>query len=328
MNGRIIADWGKVNMATREGQSQVLGAVQHFLTAPNRPDVRAALQHFSFAGDFPAEIKPLLEKLLLQRPVDIGFEQVFDMRDFRTTKADGFRLALTGSGITFNEVKTGEKAKIYQVTGTEATVSFARYGAGLGWDRTLVDDGRYWDIEDGLISARAAYFQKRAETFYALIEAIANTYNVTWQAPTPAALPATDPRYTMSRDANTIHAATLAIMTSMRSYGVGPNSPLVLVAPLALKARIRAALNHSEPLAGNMRVVDWNITPVFTQNLTVNQTDYYVCAPGISAKAGNRMDLTPYYNADDLSYTDAMVGWARWGAGIGNQAQFRRCATS
>lgn len=328
MKGRIIADWGKVNMETAEGRGQVLGALQHFLGRPEDPKVKSALQHFSFGGDFPAEVKPYLDKILLLEPVDTGYEGIFDIRDFTTTKADGFKIPVVQSGITFSEVKPGEKARIYQVSGDELTVSFAMYGAGLGWHRKLIDDGRFWDIEDNIAAARAAYYAKRAETFYGLIEAISASYNVAWQSPTPAALPNTDARYVVSRDANTIHTACLAVMGSMKTYGIGPNSPLRLLAPLALKNRIRAALAYSEPLAGNMRVLDWNIQPIFTQNLTTNQTDYYVGVPGLTAKGGNRMNLTPFYDADPTAYTDMMVGWARWGAGIGNQAQFRRCASA
>jgi hypothetical protein len=59
-----------------------------------------------------------------------------------------------------------------------------------------------------------------------------------------------------------------------------------------------------------------------------DSTKYYVCIPGKKAKGGNRMDLKLYSQFDITAYVDTTVGWARYGGGIGEVNQFRRCATA
>jgi hypothetical protein len=40
------------------------------------------------------------------------------------------------------------------------------------------------------------------------------------------------------------------------------------------------------------------------------------------------MDLTIYDKFDEMSYSDIMVGWQRYGGAIGETNQVRKCALS
>ena len=67
--------------------------------------------------------------------------------------------------------------------------------------------------------------------------------------------------------------------------------------------------------------------PRYTLQFTTTDV-YYVCLPGRKTKSGNRMNLTVESRYDLMSYSDIAVGWARFGAAIGETQQFRRCATA
>ena len=330
MRGRIIKDWSKVDFSNRGHHRLVIGAFQHFMTAPEKaPDLRAAMQHFATKGDFPAEVLSVLEKYHAIPSYDTAYEQLFDIRDFTGTKESGFEILDVSSGLTFAEVKVGEKAKVYKFGGTKATVSFARYGAALGWDRTMFEDGKYWLAEDNAIEFRNKFYSTKAQSHYDLIDAVSSAQNLAWQAASPSGLASTDARYTMSRDVNTINKACETILTDLKDsgFGVTPNSQFYVLAPIQLMGRIKQALSWSDLTQGGTRALMYNVSPLFSMMLS-SSTSYYVILPKVKMKGGNRQDLTLLADVDILAYADTVAGWGRWGAGIGDINQVQRCATS
>jgi len=330
MKGRIIKDWSKVDLSKRDQQRLVMGAFQHFMQAPEKaPDLKAAMQHFATKGDFPAEVLAVLEKYHQVPSYDTAYEQIFDIRDFTGTKESGFEILDVSSGLTFAEVKVGEKAKVYKFGGTKATVSFVRYGAALGWDRTFFEDGKYWLAEDNAVEFRNKFYSAKAQSFYDLIDAVSSAQNLAWQAASPSGLAATDARYTMSRDVNTINKACETILTDLKDAGMGvtPNSQFIVLAPIQLMGRVKQALAWSDQTQGGTKALMYNVQPLFSMMLS-SSTVFYVILPKLKAKAGNRQDLTLMADVDILAYADTVAGWGRWGAGIGEINQFQRCATS
>lgn len=328
MKGKIIQDWRKVDLSNREGARKFYGAIQHFLNAPNDPKVKAAIQQFTSKGDFPAEVNAILEKFNLQANFDNGYEQIFDIRDFTQTKESGFDLADVTNGITFRKVPFGDKIELQKVTGSKVSVSFDRFGGGLGWDRTWFDDSKWWLIEDTTIAFRNKWTAFKAQTHYDLIAAMSSGINEAWAAVT-GSIATTDANYVAIRDMNTINAAALTILKAIKGKGYGANvaSQLVVLAPVDLRPRISRALGLlNASIAGAEQGVQYRITPVYT--LMLSATDkYYVAFPKAKAKGGNRQDLTILGpELDILQYTDAVAGWARFGAAIGDEDQFRRCS--
>jgi hypothetical protein len=323
MKGRIIQDWSKIDFHNPEHQKKFTGAFQHFMRVPQKnKELKAALQQFTTKGDFPDEIMQVLEKYHATSDWDTGFEQIFDIRDFTGTNQSGFDLLDVSSGLTFAKIAVGDKVKIYKMEGSKATVTFDRYGGGLGWDRTWFDDKQYWMIEDTAIEFRNKAYSDRANNFYALIDAISSAQNMTWQGSS------SDTQ--VIRDVKTLNAAALQILTDLKDsgYGITPNTTLIVLAPLALKPRVEAALaNLNQAVANSIRSVSYTFRPIYTLMLS-SSTVYYVCAPKIKAKAGYRMDLTLFNMFDPLSYADTVVGWMRYGGAIGDINQFQRCATS
>lgn len=330
MKGRIVADWGKVNLRDPKDVRKVHGAMQHFMVQPaQNKELRAAMQHLAVKGDLPAEVLAIIEKYHAVPDFDLGYEQIFDIRDFTGTKESGFEILDVNSGLTFIEVKTGEKAQVHKFAGTKAQVTFARYAAALGWDRTMIDDGKYWLLEDNAIEFRNKAYEAKAQAHYDLIEAVPSTYNTAWQNPSPAALANTDARYVMSRDANTINAAILTILGNLKDAGMGVNAstPFIILAPLQLRPRLRQALAYADITLGGQKTVDFPVTLLTTQMLA-STTSYYVCLPKRKLKGGNRQELTLLFDDDILAYTSVEAGWMRFGAAIGEVKQISRCATA
>jgi len=327
-----VKDWDKVNFADRSSIKLLEGAVNYFLSAPfENKEIKKAIQQFGQSGDFPASVLEILEKYNVTPDYDLAFEEIFDIRDFTGSNRNGFKILDVESGITFVEVPVGGSAKLAKMAGEQITVNFAKYGGGLQWDRTLIDDKEYWTLEDNAIAFRNRAAYDRAAAFYALIEALPNTCNVAWQAPVPATLSNTDANYAAIRDIETINAACQAILTDCRNkgYGISPNSQFIILAPIQLRARITRALGLlNASLSGtNFNGVLYNATPRFTMMLSATNK-FYVCLPKIKAKGGNRMNLTIFTRFEETQYSDIAVGWMRFGGAIGDVEQFKRCSTA
>lgn len=331
MKGRIVKDWDQVNVANPEHRRKLFGALNHFIQVPQvNPEVRAAMQHFSTTGDFPASALQVLEKYGLETNYDDGWMQVFDVMDMTSSQRNGFQMLDVEHGLTFSKVRVGEKAKIYKMAGEKVTVNFDMYGAGLGWHRTLFDDREYWTLEDNARAFRNQAAADRAQIYYDLIDAIPSSQNLAWQAVTPANVANTNENYNAIRDINTINKAceTILLAVKNKGYGATARSQFLIVAPIQLMARLNRALGLlNAGISGAFQGVQYNVRVVYTMMLA-SSTQYYVCLPKIKAKAGIRMNLTVFDKFDPESYSDIAVGWERHGGAIGDIEQFQRCATS
>ncbi len=291
----------------------------------------ARIQEFAGTDDFPTSILPLIEKIHVTTHYDNGYEQIFKVIDFSGSKRGGFDILDVEDGLTFSKVNVGGEAKVYKMAGAKNTVYFDYYGAGLHWHRKLFDDEEYWTLEDNAITFRNKAYLKRAEVFYALIEALGASYNITWQNPDPSNLANTEETYTANRDAQTMNAAAQAILLAVKDkgYGVDPtNTQFIVLTPLQLRGRVKKALSLMlQPTAGSALHTDYNFRQITTMMLGTTNV-FYVILPGIKMKAGYRMDLSLFSEFDIKRYSDTTVGWMRYGGAIGDSDQLRRCSTS
>lgn len=335
----LCANWNLFGRLYKEdpkmASAMLVGALQEFMLGPKKvADVMLAhgVQEYTTKADFPAEVLDVIEKYHTGvEEIDVGWRQVFDVKDFTATKKNGFKLRDVSSTLTYRKVPAGDKVEVYKMTGSDAEVTFDRYGGALGWDRTWFDDEEYWLVTDTAIEFRSKFYNDMATVHYGLIEALGAGINLAWQNPSPVTLANTDAQYELSRDINTINAACLAIFTNLKAAGmnVTPNTPLVILAPLALRARLNRALQaaYGQASLRNPTQVEYVVTPIYTLNLTSN-TVYYVTLPGKKTKSGIRKELEVFSDFDILAYADVSAGWGRYGAGIGEASQFVRCATA
>ena len=290
--------------------------------------LQAQLQGFTTAADMPGSILPTIEKFQEVEYYDDGWQMAFDVKDMASVRRNGFSMLNIQSGITFNLTPTGDKAKLYQMSGDREFVWFDRYSGGLNWDRTLFDDEEWLTIEDQAIHFRNEAFRSRAAVYYALIEALPAAQNVAWQAPDPAGLPVTDRGYNAVRDAETMNQAAEDIILAVQNsgYGVTPTSSFIVMVPLQLRGRIKKALDvNLQAVSGATKHIDYNFQMIVTTMLATTNV-YYVILPKKKMKVGLRMDLTSFTDFDMLSYSDSQVGWMRHGGAIGDVQQMRRCA--
>ena len=350
MKGIIVSDWGAFDKAggikNPQLRPMLRGALNRFMQEPVSPPFRAAaqafastgdvsharsvlMQAFATGGDFPTSILEVLDRYHQTTYFDTGYEQIFDMKDMTGTRRNSFDIMDVESGLAFQKVAIGEKARIYKMSGEKTTVSLDMYGAGLGWHRTLFDDEEYWSIEDNAIQFRNKAYSSKAQDFYDVIEAVAATYDLAWQAVT-GAIPNTNENYVPIRDINTINKACENILVACADLGFGitPSSEFIILAPIQLLGRIRRALGMvQQPFAGSTTQLNYNVRPVYTMMLD-STTEFYVILPKQKLKGATRMELTVFSDFDIEAYTDLAVGWQRYGGAIGETRQIVRCSTS
>lgn len=327
-----IIKWQQANWNTKEGTAKIADAVNNFYRKQNsfiNKWSTSKIDHFTVRGDFPAEAYPWLEQMRKTVPPDIGWSKVFRILDFRSGDGaggeSGFDIACAGSGVYFEELKPGERIKLKQAKGTSMRVPFVMYADGISWERTLLQDGRWWDMDDNMREIANAYNLCLAKTLYALIEAVGASNDTSWQNPTPGGLSVNDYNYVASRDANTIDEAIFKIIENADNWGgINVHTTFVIVAPYRLRGRLKRAL--SEDTYG-FKGTDFNIQTVLTSHLTDN-SKYYVAPLQVAGRVGIRKDLEVEFGTDILAYTDFATGICRLGGAIINDKLITRCATS
>lgn len=329
---KIFSDLSKLDFSTQAGRDKIFAAVQYFASGEKQKAdyqrYRAALQAFGNAGDFPAAAHSILEKFHAVPSYDSGYEEIFDVRDFTGTTESGFDILDVEDGLAFAKVAEGDKALIYKMAGSKVSVEFDMYGGGLGWSRRLIDDRKYWTLEDNAVAFVNKAAENKADAYYALIDAVGAGENIAWQA-SPDTLTAGTATYLATRDAATLNLAAQTILLDVAGKGYGvtaQNAALIVLAPLQLIGRLNNALGLVlQGFAGSPNQVGYKFRLVPTTMLSATDK-YYVILPKIKAKGGNRMNLTIFNKFDETAYADIAVGWMRYGGAIGDVEQFKRCS--
>ena len=329
-------NWQDFDYRNPEDRKQLAGALQFYMATPDTfiPNRLSKVQEFvknhksfqdqkiqafGIPSNFPTYEKAIdvVKKFQLMPEYDNGYEQIFDIRDFSGTKASGFDMAAVVSGLTFREVKEGEKLKVYQMRGAKERVQFCYYGGALGWHRRLFDDGDWWTLEDNAIEFRNKAYSHRAATYYGLLEAAADEKGCCKTIPSDCEDCTSDAR---SIAASLNFAATdILVKAAARGLSVDvAGTTFIVLAPLQLRGRIRYALGQQmQAFADSEKLIDYNFKLITSMMLT--QTDrILVILPGRTLKIGYRMDLTLFDDFDILSLTDTVAGWMRHGGCIGD----------
>lgn len=349
--GQIYAKWDEYDHENPKHRQKLAGALQFFISTPDlfipekfsgtdalskkfqekRKGVRASMQAFTTLGDFPASPKDVIDKFHEIPLYDNGFEQIFDIKDFSGSRRDGFSILTVQSGLTFKKILTGEKLKVYQMSGDKDHVFFDYYGGALNWHRSLFDNQDYWTIEDNAIEFRNEAYRIRAATFYALLEAAAALKAVIALQAGDDTLAAGTRGFRASQDVATMNLAAMTILNACanKGYGITPDSAtFIVLTPLQLRGRIRQALKFQmDSYVGSEKHADYNFQQITTTMLATTD-EYIVCLPKKKFKAGYRMELKTYTEFDILSFVDTVAGWMAYGGAVGDSDQLERCATA
>lgn len=343
----IIADYSKVDLSSREGQRKFMGAMQYYLDSAsicsrvpsaslrNQPGMKKILtkiQEFTMPSDMPlpftgidlAKVTSVFHQV---DDLDLGWEEAFKIHDFTTTKKNNFDIIDISSGLAFEQVIPGEKAKLYTLSGARANVPILRFGGGLCWDNAWFEDDEFWNIESTTKEFRDTFFSDKAQFFYDLISASRNDSDVAFD---------TVGTTIAEKDANTINTAVAAIIDELKDAGldVNPSTKFILMTPIQLIARVNNALRISLATGGVTSQINFNIKVVSTTKLknkalsSADTTHYFVILPERKIQAAIRQNLKLLSDTDILRNGDTMVAWARHGGAIGNVGQLRRCLTA
>ncbi|MCK9598022.1 MAG: hypothetical protein M0R06_03210 [Sphaerochaeta sp.] len=332
MKGLLIKDWRQFDYSNPEHRATLGKNLGKFLAEPvKNPELKAVaakLQEFGSPQDFPTSVLQVLDKYHLTTQYDTGWQSIFNVRDYSGSNRNGFDILDVESGLTFDKIPIGDKLLVHKMWGSKAHVYFDFYGGALGWHRSLFDDQEYWTIEDNAIEFRNKAYLKQAQVFYALIEAVAATGAVTWQAH-PDGVTSGTAGYLAGRDIATMNAAAQQIMLAVadKGYGVTPQTAsFIVLAPLQLQGRVKNALAaQMQAFSGSISQANFNFQPIITTMLA-DTSHAWVILPKNKLVAGLRMDLTTFASFDMLSYTDAAAGWMRYGGAIGDTDQVARIA--
>jgi len=321
---RIFANYSRLDYGTRKGRAQIMGALCAFMGAPGRARLRlveAGVREFTSASDFPDKVTQLIETYSVQdEELDLGWQQVFDTKNFLNTTESGYKIGTTGTGLTFKKLLPGEPARVYAVEGTEVDVTFDAYGGALEFLDIWLADQQWWKIEDRAGEFRYQWYDDQANIIWALLDAITAGQNTAWQGAV-----ADD---AVVRDIQTIDSAIASIIADLDGTGIpcSGKSRFVCVAPEALRGRIGHALSMGHSKSGvDRREIEYTVAPVFTQKLDATNV-YYVGLPGKKAQVGLREDLTIETSRNILVPASLAAGHGRYGGAIANEDQFRRCS--
>lgn len=324
-----MLNWDKADISSPVGSLAVKRAINQYLANSEKSKRELAANYFTLRTDFPADGYPSLEQVRRQVEADLGWQLVFKVLDFTVNTGaggeTGFDVAAAGSGLVLEQVLDGQKAKVYEAQGDSIRIPFVRYEGGLLYIKTLIEDGRWWDMEDNMLEAQNAYWNSLASTHYSLLDAVGAGINVAWQNPTPAALANTDPMYTISRDANTINAAIISIINASNGWqAINANSDFGIVCPLELVQRLRQAV--AADLYGVSRT-GFKITIAATTYLDSSSV-YYVVPVQKAGRSGIRKEMEIEFDKDILANAETMAVRGRWGAAVVSSNTIRRCATA
>jgi hypothetical protein len=328
MKGILIKDWTKFDYSNQEHRAALGRNLSKFLSEPNtNPEIRAALakiQEFGSPQDFPTSVLQVMDKYHLTTQFDEGWKQIFNVRDFSGSKRGGFDISDVQSGLTFQKIPIGGKLEVMKMWGEKAHVYFDYYGAALGWHKSLFDNEEYWTIEDNAIEFRNKAYAKQAAVFYALIEAVAATGAVAWQAH-PDTVAAGTVGYVAGRDLATANAGALQILTNVAGKGYGvtaENADFIILVPEQLRGRAMEALRYAN--LGIAVTQPHYRFRVISTTMLADTAHPWLILPKNKLVAGLRMDLAMFESFDMLSYTAAAAGWMSYGGAVGDTDQIVR----
>lgn len=312
---------GSPRIATVDG-IKVIGGKDGNLVVPSVERVKAHLStKWAVPGDNPNLVDAsnrVVEFFHTNMPdMDLGYQQVFDLVDMRSSNQDSFDILDANQGITFGQVKPGAEVKIRRgVTDSKMSVSVCTFADGVG----ILDDWlrfqKWWAVSDTVAEFNAKAWDKRASWHYDLFTALSSGVDVAFD---------TDDTKTLNKAAAKILRAVKA-----KGYGAGSNAGFVILCAPEDVGRITKMLTAT---AGSLIVAyQANVQPITvrvqaviaTANLPSNIGGYYLVLPGRKLKSGNWKDLTIESARNIYVSANDYVGKFQSNAAIGDTDQVAR----
>jgi hypothetical protein len=317
-----------------------IGQVQNLIQKVRDPDPQignsrfrvdkkmASVQNLTSLTDYPEFLNNLIKTIETMDAFDDEWRNFFDVRPMNNN--DSFTVYLTDTDIPFDQVAIGQSTVYGGGDGDKYDVYAKWYTGGYGLMYQLVKSRNFFRIAQLATAHRQAANIKKASVVYALIEAMAATIDITWQAPVPAGLAVTDRAYRASRDAETINLAIQNLkednLDQPSIMPAGLNSvKFAILCHYKHKNRLKRALNYTQQdVPGAMPQVDEQVA-IHQTSLLVSEAYYYVGIPMGENVFGQLLDFSTWSEFDQNTLADQTAGWESYAANIGRTAQWVRC---
>jgi len=253
--------------------------------------------------------------------IDLGYEPLFALVDMRSSNLPTFTINKASAGITWKQVKVGEKPKIENIgdRSNDLSVSFIKWAAAVGFLDEWFRFNQFWNIEDTATEFRGKYYMAKASMFYQLLAT-----GATAQA-------------FVANDITTINAGCTAILRALKlkGYAIGNNPQFDIVCPPELLQRLNVALSSATNaylFVDQKGKIEFSIRNVIsTMNYCdasgdADTTHFDIVLPGRKLKRGEWQDPKMESERDILSSATEIVGTAMFNGGKGTADQTRRCA--
>lgn len=310
------------SMSTTEGGINVIGGKSSRVVAPSVEQVKAALSiKWSVPGDNPNLVDPtnrVVQFFHTNMPeMDTGYTAIFDMVDMRSSILDSFDILDANQGITFNQVKSGEKVKIRRaVTDSKMSVPVCTFADGVGIEDDWLRFQKWWQVSDTVSEFNAKAWDKKASWHYDLLTALGSGVNMAFD----------------TSDTQTLNKAAAKILRAVRGkgYGASQNAGFVIVCAPEDVGRVTKMLTAT---AGTLQVAyNANVQPVnvhvsqvvASTYIPANAGAYYLCLPGRKMKRGDWKDLTVESERNIYVRANDYVGTFQSNAAIGDTDQVAR----
>lgn len=312
---------GMGRVSTQDGIT-VIGGKGGQLQVPTEAQVKGYLStKWSVPGDNPNLVDPTLRVVQFfhsnMPDLDTGYTKIFDQVDMRSSMLDSFDILDANNGITFSQVKSGEKVKIRRVvTDSLMRVPYVTFADGVGIEDDWLRYQKWWMISDTVSEFNNKAWDAKAAWHYDLLTALSTGVNVA---------------YTVS-DTQTLNLAAAKILRAVRAkgYGAGPSAGFVIVCAPEDVGRVTKMLSAT---AGTLQVAyNPNVQPinvhvsevVASTYIPANVGGYYLCLPGRKMKRGDWKDLTVESERNIYVRANDYVGTFQSNAAIGDTDQVAR----
>lgn len=302
-------------------------AIQSFVhdAASAGPDGKATIQAFSGSTDLPKLTHDVFNVTEAVDNFDLLWQAVYSGIKLMEGQLS-WEVSDVSSGVTFDLVPEGGKAKFYGFTGSTETININKYGAGIGVTWEMIHGRKLYRFIEQLKQVRAALHTLWGNTHYGLLAAAALGALVVWQGV------ATDP--VIDRDIATINTGytTIGNATKDKGYGDTANVVMHLYASPLLTPRINQALRatQSDVVSGRAaggagstasQVIEYPVVAHYTYNSNIPANKALLVLPG--HKIQNAMYMQEYALSEENIETLNQIKsyWTAYGATVADTDQ-------
>lgn len=300
-------------------------SIQSFMQAVAVKDGDRIIQAFSGSTDLPVLTKDVFNVTQAVPEFDTWWQGSF--KGIRLRKGQlSWEIADVATGLTFELIPEGGKAKFYGVSGTSVDAKVDKYGAGIGVTWEMIEGRKLYQFIDLMIQVRARLNDLWADIHYGLLATASALTTVAWSGA------ATDP--IIDRDIATINEGYTTIGDAVKDSGYGDvanTSMLLYVSPL-LKARVMQAMRSTSPdivsgrrdgAAGSTagQVVEYNVQPRFSWNANIPADTGIMVLPGNKIQNSVYMQELGLSERDIETLSEMRTYWTAFGAIVADTDQ-------